>query len=227
YWTKYYSFSMMKVLCLSLLSLGFINSTLGASIQNGQFDKADGANLAEGVVEMAQYEPYTWPPPPPWQQKAHMARYLAHYADWCVVSSFSEDLGGVPFGELQSFADGTLDESSGTPYFYLAEVSTMLKNIKFNNSVSITVSQAQSDYCSKHQMDPELPTCSRVTLSGKMLAVEGQEAATAKRYLFSRHPDMPTWGSGWYFYKLNIRSIFLLDYYGGAAHVQVDEYYEY
>ena len=38
----------------------------------------------------------------------------------------------------------------------------------YNNSVSLTVSQAQSDYCEKERLDPEEPTCGRVIVTGKV-----------------------------------------------------------
>ena len=45
--------------------------------------------------------------------------------------------------------------------------------------------------------------------------------------LFSRHPEMPDWpvDHGWYFAKLDISSVILLDYFGGAVDVDLQEYY--
>ena len=96
------------------------------------------------------------------------ARYLAHYADWGVVSAISPEYNLMPFGTIQSFADGPLSNSTGTPYFYIADVSDTYKNIHFNNSVSMTISQAESQYCLDKKYDPEEPTCARLTLFGKV-----------------------------------------------------------
>ena len=38
----------------------------------------------------------------------------------------------------------------------------------YNNSISLTVSQAQSDYCEKERLDPEEPTCARVIVTGQV-----------------------------------------------------------
>ena len=45
--------------------------------------------------------------------------------------------------------------------------------------------------------------------------------------LMFRHPEMPEWpvDHGWFFTKLNITNILLLDYFGGAITVPVDEYF--
>lgn len=96
------------------------------------------------------------------------ARYLIHYADWGVVSALSPDYGYVPFGIVQSFADGPLNASTGIPYFYIASISDAHKNMAYNNTVSLAVSQAEDIYCAKMDLDPEEPLCSRVTLTGKV-----------------------------------------------------------
>lgn len=53
------------------------------------------------------------------------------------------------------------------------------------------------------------------------------ERDIAKRSLFIRHPEMETWPSGhdWFFAKLNITNIWLLDYFGGPKIVTPEEYY--
>ena len=99
------------------------------------------------------------------------ARYLAHYADWGVVSAVSPDFGYVPFGTLQSYADGPLGNSTGIPYFYISVMSDTYKNIKYNNSASFTVSMAESSMCEDSNLDPEEPTCSRLTLVGKVRVI--------------------------------------------------------
>ena len=95
------------------------------------------------------------------------ARYLVHYGSWGIFSAISPDFGYVPFGTVQSFADGPMGNSTGSPYFYIASVSDTYKNMEYNNSVSLTVSQAESDYCEKERLDPEEPICSRVTVTGQ------------------------------------------------------------
>lgn len=179
------------------------------------------------VVSMALASTTTWPPPPKWQEKANMARYLAHYSDYGIVSAISPEYGYIPFGTLQSFADGTMDQSTGIPYFYIANISDTYKNLAYNNSVSLSMTQAESSYCRDQGYDIEEPLCARMILYGKVVPVSGKEEAFAKKGLFTRHPAMAKWPQyhGWRFYKLQLRGVCLLDFYGGATHVPLDKYY--
>lgn len=170
----------------------------------------------------------SWPPPPAWTHKAKMARYLAHYADWGVVSAISPEFGHVPFGSLQSISDGPVGNSTGTHYFYMSPWSDTYHNVAYNSSASLFISQAQSDYCQNQSLDPEEPICSRITLMGRIIPVKShEEMVFAKQSLFSRHPAMKTWPTSheWKFMKLNLTAICLLDYYGGATHLSVVDYY--
>ncbi|XP_024899777.1 protein CREG1 [Pteropus alecto] len=62
---------------------------------------------------------------------------------------------------------------------------------------------------------------------GHYVSVNETERDIAKRSLFIRHPEMETWPSGhnWFFAKLNITNIWLLDYFGGPKIVTPEEYY--
>ncbi|ELT96438.1 hypothetical protein CAPTEDRAFT_152010 [Capitella teleta] len=170
----------------------------------------------------------SWPDPPDWQQKPQMARYLSHFADWGVVAAVSPEYSLMPFGTIQSFADGTLKNSTGVPYFYISPMSDTYHNIQYNNSVALTISQAESDYCTKKGYDPEEPLCARLTLFGKMEPVKNSaELKLAKRFLFTRHPAMQNWpkGHGWLVHALRISGVCLLDFYGGASHISLSDYY--
>lgn len=78
-------------------------------------------------------------------------------------------MSGVPFGMAISFSDGTVTNSTGVPYFYVAKFDPIVKNIEANNLSTLALSEAQSDYCKVHKWDPEDPLCSRVTLIGKVV----------------------------------------------------------
>jgi len=60
------------------------------------------------------------------------------------------------------------------------------------------------------------------------LAANSTEENFAKRALFNRHPEMPTWPAdhGWFFAKLKIGNILLLDFFGGAKKISVKEYFK-
>ena len=96
------------------------------------------------------------------------ARYIVHNSDWGSISTISVSLNGAPFGVVMSFSDGTVDNSTGVPYFYLAAADPVVHNIKSNPWASLSLSEAQSDYCKAHNWDPEEPLCSRTTLTGKV-----------------------------------------------------------
>ena len=51
--------------------------------------------------------------------------------------------------------------------------------------------------------------------------------AVARAALFSRHPSMQLWPPhhGFFFCKLNITNILLLNYFGGAKTVPVEDYF--
>ena len=51
---------------------------------------------------------------------------MVRNADWGVISA-SSGIYHQAFGTVVSFADGPVGESTGTPYFYIAEMSTTWK----------------------------------------------------------------------------------------------------
>ncbi|XP_068748097.1 protein CREG1-like [Montipora capricornis] len=164
--------------------------------------------------------------PPPTSAKAKTARYIVHNSLWGSVSTISQSLDGAPFSMVTSFSDGTVDNSTGIAYFYLSAFDPVVHNIKSNNLASFSISEAQSDYCKEHGWDPELPLCARVTLNGKILHVPPDELKFAQNALFSRHPGMKYWPKfdDWQTLKLNITRVWVLDYYGCADMIPVEEY---
>ena len=76
--------------------------------------------------------------------------------------------------------------------------------------------------------DPEDPRCAHVILTGTFvkLAKVSKEGQFAEKALFSRHPIMPEWPEdhGFFFAKLDIQNILLLDFFGGAVTIPVEEY---
>lgn len=91
-----------------------------------------------------------------------------HNSIWGSISVISKALEGAPFSMAMSFSDGTVDNSTGILYFYMSAFDPIVRNMKFNNLASFSVSEAQSDYCKEHNWDPEEPLCSRVSLNGRV-----------------------------------------------------------
>ena len=102
-----------------------------------------------------------------------------------------------------------------------------MKDIEANNMVSFSVSAASLGHSiPTSHTDPENPTCAKVTFTGAFeLVTDEQEREVAEDALFSRHPMMPTWPHDFDFYVIRIKSIWLIDIYGGAKDVDIEEYY--
>jgi hypothetical protein len=80
----------------------------------------------------------------------------------------------------------------------------------------------------RSELDPEDPRCARATFSGRFLVVSDPiELATAKAYLFDRHPAMATWPDDhdWTVHKIEIAEIWLIDIYGGGELITFHTFY--
>eukprot|EP00096_Caligus_rogercresseyi_P001163 TRINITY_DN11829_c0_g1_i1.p1 TRINITY_DN11829_c0_g1~~TRINITY_DN11829_c0_g1_i1.p1 ORF type:complete len:229 (-),score=50.70 TRINITY_DN11829_c0_g1_i1:54-740(-) len=175
--------------------------------------------------------PYTPPPPPPHEKAAKMARYVVHLSDWIAISTIStrSPTVGRAFANILSMSDGTNKNSSGVPYFYLTPMEMSVRDLEVDNHASITASLAESSYCARMEYDPMDPLCAHVILNGEIVRVDSlEEQAYARRALFSRHPEMADWPTThkWFFAKMNVENILVLDFFGGAKTVTVKDYYK-
>lgn len=172
------------------------------------------------------------PTPPHHDQKALTARYVVHVSDWGSLATVSSQDGieGLPYANVFSFADGIIGNvSCGVPYFFMTPMDVSAQDLAENPAATLVVSEAQSDLCKKSHLDPESPVCARVMLTGHIEKLSaGEEMLRARHYLFTSHPSMAAWPSThkWFFSKLNIKQIQLLDYYGGITNVPLMDYYD-
>ncbi|KAH9322237.1 hypothetical protein KI387_016876, partial [Taxus chinensis] len=99
-------------------------------------------------------------------------------------------LQGTPFGNVISFSDGPPGQGTGIPYFYLTLLDPTARDLKKDSRCSFTVSEVPLGTCK--ETDPENPTCSKMTLTGKMEAINmnSPEADVASQALFSKHSEM-------------------------------------
>lgn len=184
------------------------------------------ANLGE-----SRHKLHGVPTPPPHDQKALTARYVVHVSNWGVVATISvqSEISGLPYANVFSFADGVLGNSSyGTPFFFMTPMDVSAQDIAQNPAVTLVASEAQSDICDKKQLDPESPVCARVMLTGIMERITNEEDVSfARHILFTRHPAMSSWPKShqWFFAKLIIKQIQLLDFYGGITNVPLEDYF--
>lgn len=64
---------------------------------------------------------------PPFWKKAETARWLAHQNVWGTLCTTSLHLGKQAWGQPKSFVDGTIANSTGTPYFYDSDMDESVK----------------------------------------------------------------------------------------------------
>ena len=87
--------------------------------------------------------------------------------DWGVVSTINVN-GGYPMGLPLSVSDGPVENSTGVPYLYIAMYDTIKKNMATNPKASVTFAEAQTEYCSRNNYEPEYTLCARLMLKGKL-----------------------------------------------------------
>mmetsp|Transcript_28718 Transcript_28718/g.37675 ORF Transcript_28718/g.37675 Transcript_28718/m.37675 type:complete len:208 (+) Transcript_28718:138-761(+) len=170
---------------------------------------------------------------PNYWETAEAARWIVHNSTWGVLSTTSTQFDGTAFGNPQSISDGTVkggsfgDVSSGIPYFYVSGMDASMQDIAVNPACSLSLSEAMLD-CTVRDLDPEDPRCARLTLIGHMEELmEGDELSFAMDALFQRHPQMEDWPTdhGWKVTKLNIENIWMVNFFGGAIDVNVEDYF--
>lgn len=176
--------------------------------------------------------------------KAETARWMVHSLDWGVVSTISSRLGekgspAIPFGNVYSFVDGPCNKASGIPYLYGTYMDQSFADTKSNEMISLTLSEsALPSVCPNEALDscslgptgdPENPMCARLTLTGKLVALDddSEEHEFAQNAFFERHPAMANWpqGHGWVIAKIVIQDIWLIDFFGGATVLDPKDYF--
>lgn len=189
-------------------------------------------------------------PRPSFWEKAKTARWMVHTLDWGVMSTIStRDVGGgeeqqpIPFGNVYSFVDGPCGKSTGTPYLYGTALDQSFQDIAANPTVSLTLSEASfSDGNGLRSCtispggygDPESPPCARLVLTGEFVPLgagdggfvedKNDELIFAMKALTSRHPAMEKWPEDHHFFagKIVIKDIWLIDFFGGPAIIDLD-----
>ncbi|KAK0182735.1 hypothetical protein PV327_000837 [Microctonus hyperodae] len=169
--------------------------------------------------------------PPPSDYPALVGRYVVNQASWASVATISshDEISSFPFVNVVAVSDGPLGNGTGVPYIYLTPLDFTAKDIKVDSRVTFMMTLAQGHYCQQKMMDPIDPRCARIILSGKIKKIlkDTDEHEIAKTAVFNRHPtliNMPT-DHEFFFAKLKIAFIAVLDTYGGAKFISNDEYF--
>lgn len=173
----------------------------------------------DGRVE--KEKPFFW-------KKADTARWLAHENLWGTLSTTSVHLNGRAWGQPKSFVDGSIEQSTGIPYFYDSDMDTSMEDASADPAVTFSITQASLGMCNVDHIDPEDPRCARVSLSGKFAIVTDEdELEFARNALYERHPTMTSWPDdhSWKIHKLVMDEIWLIDIFGGASFISPEDYY--
>ncbi|KAL0270876.1 UNVERIFIED_CONTAM: hypothetical protein PYX00_008149 [Menopon gallinae] len=196
------------------------------NMQNGyEFEKKPKVNFYKNLKEIDLMTV------PNGNNSALVARYVLHNVDWVAIGTISANIKikGLPFVNVISVSDGPVNKGSGVPFFYMTPKDFSSIDIEKDNRCSITATLAQTNFCKEKNLDPESPLCARLILSGKVKRVKPgtDEENFAKTALFSRHPEMESWPADhdWFFAKLKIKQIILIDHFGGATYVNIQDYF--
>lgn len=180
------------------------------------------ALLSSGVVAASDR--------PVWTDGPKMARWLVHKNDWGSLATVSRHLSShkqpIAYSNAVSFSDGPVDNATGRLLFYLTPMDASAYDLQENPWATLAVAEAQLPHaCSG--TDPEDPTCAKVSLSGRLVAVQKDDIPAAEELMFSRHPAMRSWPVGHNFtlYEMDIKYIRLLDFYGGAKDIKPGDYF--
>jgi len=138
--------------------------------------------------------------------------------------TYSQDF---PFGNIKTVSDGSSSSlARGTPYFYLSPMDLSSMDIWKNPQASLSFTLADQ-WCKEQDWIAQDPRCPRLLVTGAIARVdEEEEKEFAKDALFTRYPVMATWPDdhGFFFAKLVPESILLLDQFGGAADISVEDF---
>jgi len=169
-------------------------------------------------------------PVPPWNHTAARARWLVYHSLWSSVSTISIRLGGLPWGNVRSVTDGVGKTSTGLPVLYLPSDDPSGQDIERDSHAIVSMSEAalteRTDPAkgSCGGMDPEDPTCARITLSGHLRALsDPAKISSAEKSMRLRHPLAP-WLANVSYYTIDLEKIHFLDFYGGPANLSVTQY---
>jgi len=195
-------------------------------------DKTLSTTLTLSFLLLATWSSFTQAKPaspPDWDQFAEMARYIVHYSDWVSIATISsrDPIMDYPFSNVKTTSDGSSPSvARGIPYFYLSPMDLSSMDIWKNPKASLSYTLADF-WCKEQGMIAQDPQCPRLLVTGEIVRVDDEEETEfAKDALFTRYPAMGYWPDdhGFFFAKLVPESILLLDQFGGAADISLDEY---
>ncbi|XP_013117036.2 protein CREG1 isoform X1 [Stomoxys calcitrans] len=165
---------------------------------------------------------------------AQIARKLVHQANWASVGTISTNsmVKDYPMVNIISINDNDVDhKSTGRIRFLLTDLDFTGPDWQNNNKVTMLFTDEQTLHCmhSRPIIDPMEPTCQRVMISGQVIRMNKDDTSYDEALVsfVERHPAAKNWLKAHKFYlcELDIKNIFVLDYYGGPHNVATNDYY--
>jgi len=176
-------------------------------------------------------------PVPQWDKKVERARWIVNKSLWTTISTISVHLNGSPWGNIRSVVDGvSLESSTGKPIFYLPSPDPTNIDVAQNDNISLQFSEASlaerlddnGNTCDS--LDAMDPICAQLMISGVAKKITCPTTLkTAQEAFKERHPLAPWLAkggahTGGNYFTIEPEKITLLDYYGGATEVDVQDY---
>ena len=131
-----------------------------------------------------------------------------------VLCTQSKRFPGYPFGSIVNFA---LDET-GRPLFVLSGLAVHTKNLKEDPKASLVVygEGAESDVLGT----------ARMTVMGKVVAVDESELGSARSQFFARHPDAEQYleFADFAVYRMEVMDVYYVGGFGMMGWVTASDY---
>ncbi|KAH8291798.1 hypothetical protein KR054_000735 [Drosophila jambulina] len=163
---------------------------------------------------------------------AKIARELVHRASWAALGSISTNkaVESYPMVNIVSIDDSDANgNSTGLVHFLLTDLDFTGPDWQKDNKVTFMFSDEQTLRCKAAGKDPMEPTCARAMLSGQVIKLDpnGTNYKPALDAFTKRHPAAVHWLAAHTFYlcALDIKNIYVLDFYGGPHQVSASDYY--
>jgi len=201
---------------------------------HGDHGSGEGSGGAQEVIELPLL-----PRPDFTVDAAGHARWIVAKSLWTTVSTLSSTNEGEPFGNIRSVVDGACFlRSSGLPYFYLPAPDPTAIDIKADERITLSFTEAAlaervgDDGNPCGGKDAEDPTCGKLTLIGHATPIDDDaQVELAKQAFKAQHPRA-SWLSeggahtGGNYYTLDLKEIMFLQNYGGFTNISPKEYLE-
>eukprot|EP00924_Labyrinthula_sp_SR-Ha-C_P014983 maker-scaffold_9-snap-gene-4.12-mRNA-1 protein AED:0.04 eAED:0.04 QI:386/1/1/1/0/0.2/5/106/212 len=160
---------------------------------------------------------------------AEFARWLVSEGEWGIIATSGETRSkdrnfAAPFSNVVSFT-----ESNGVPVFYLTKLDPTGLDLEISNYAAFTIAEKSLSGRCKLSVAEE-PICAKLTISGTISPMDknDEKYSEYEKLLVNKFPQMRLWPSdhGFQVYTMEVMDLFLIDFYGGAPQISVEDYFK-